>query len=45
MSKIFDTFDVDYTSVSFRYTASRVKEHVFVDKPDGIGVTQWMGLS
>lgn len=41
MSKIFDTFDVDYTSVSFRYTASGVKEHVFVDKPDGIGVTQW----
>ncbi len=41
MSKIFDTFDVDYNSVSFRYTASGVKEHVFVDKPDGIGVTQW----
>lgn len=42
MSKIFDTFDIDYDHVSFRYTASRVKEHVFVDKPDGIGVTQWM---
>ena len=42
MSKIFDTFDVDYNSVSFRYTASGIKELVFVDKPDGIGVTQWM---
>lgn len=42
MSKIFDTFDIDYDHVSFRYTASRVKEHVFVDKPDGIGVTQWL---
>lgn len=41
MSNIFDTFDVDLDSVSFQYTASRVKEHVFVDRPDGIGVTQW----
>lgn len=41
MSKIFESFDIDHDSVSFRYTASRVKEHVFIDKPDGICVTQW----
>lgn len=38
---MFSSFDVDYDKVTFCYTRDWMKEIVFVDRPDGVGVSQW----